>query len=131
LSHIITDGIAIITYHTPEAQKEDKFWVIWHIIIYILSVLSIIIFAIPFWLAMIFANIMDLWDWFILRPIQKKKRRKNPEYSWGNNLYFHTIVDWFRDKFLFWLPKWNYKKSGVLLEIIIIILSSTIIFFII
>lgn len=130
LSHIITDGIAVITYHTPEARNDDKFWVIWHIIIYAISIISIIIFIIPFWLAIIFANIMDLWDWFILRPIQKRKKKKNPESKWGNNLYFHIIVDWFRDKFLYWLPRWNYIRSGIIIEIFTIVITSLIIFFI-
>ncbi|MFW9824888.1 MAG: hypothetical protein ACFFE4_18245, partial [Candidatus Thorarchaeota archaeon] len=77
-----------------------------------------------------FANIMDLWDWFILRPIQKRKKKKNPESNWGNNLYFHIIVDWFRDKFLYWLPRWNYKRSGIIIEIFTILITSLIIFFI-
>jgi len=121
LSHIIIDGIAIITYHTPEVQKGDKFWLIWHIIIYGLSILSIIIFMIPFWLAMLLANIMDIWDWFILRPIQKRKIQNNIESKWGDKYYFHRFIDWFRAKFLGWLPKWNYKRAGIIFEIILII----------
>ena len=36
LSHFLIDALAKITYHTPEALKGDKFWIIWHIIIYLL-----------------------------------------------------------------------------------------------
>lgn len=113
------DGFAKITYHTPDAQKGDNFWIIWHIVIYSLSILSIIIFIIPFWLVMLIANIMDIWDWFFLRSIQKRKKKRNPDSKWGEGLFIHPISDWFRDKFLFWLPNWNYKKSGILIEILI------------
>ncbi|GAG64386.1 unnamed protein product, partial [marine sediment metagenome] len=26
ISHIFVDAIAVITYHTPDPHKEDKFW---------------------------------------------------------------------------------------------------------
>ncbi len=110
LFHIITDAIAIITYHTPEIQK-NKFWIVWHVIIYFLTVLSMIIFVISFWLALLFSNIMDIWDWFILRPIQNRKKKINPETNWGEKYYFHRIVDATRNKIFYWLPKWNYKKG--------------------
>ena len=125
-SHIIIDGFSIITYHTPEAHKDDKFWVNWHIIIYILSGASIVIFLVPFWLSIISANIMDIWDWFIARPIENRKRRKDPESKWKNPLYFHGSVDWFRNRLLFWLPRWNYKKGGVVIEIIVILFFTII-----
>ena len=124
ISHIFVDGIAFITYHTPDVQKEDKFWLIWHYFIYAASLFSIVIFIIPYWLCMLFANIMDLWDWFTLRPIQKKIRNKNPESKWGDKYYFHRIVDWVRLKLFSWLPKRIYKKSGILIEISIIIVFA-------
>ena len=121
ISHIFIDAISLITYHTPDPQKDDKFWLIWHYFIYAISLFSIVIFFIPYWLSMLFANIMDLWDWFTLRPIQKKIRNKNPESKWGDKYYFHRIVDWVREKLFFWLPKRNYKKSGILIEIALIL----------
>jgi len=130
LSHIFIDAIAIITYHTSDIQK-DKFWLVWHVIIYILSILSIFIFMIPFWVVMIVANVMDLWDWLILRPIQNRKRKKVPETNWGEKYYFHRIVDATRNKLFYWLPKWNYKRAGTLIEIlIVVVLVLLVIFFI-
>ncbi len=84
---------------------------------------------IPYWLGMLFANIIDVWDWFILRPIQKRIRKKNPESKWGDKYYLHWTVDWVRDKLFFWLPVRNYKKSGILIEIFIIIILSVILGF--
>ena len=69
---------------------------------------------------MVFANIMDIWDWFILRPIQNRKIKKNLESEWMDKYYFHRIVDWFREKFLGWLPEWNYKRAGILFEVLLI-----------
>ncbi|MFX0049084.1 MAG: hypothetical protein ACFE8G_13110 [Candidatus Hermodarchaeota archaeon] len=120
LSHILVDVLSNITYHTPEVQKGDRFWLIWHYFIYAVSLLSIVIFFIPYWLSMLFANIMDLWDWFTLRPIQKKVKKKNPESKWGDRYYFHQIVDWVRKELFYWLPKRIYKKSGILIEIVLI-----------
>ena len=124
LSHIIIDALSFITYHTPDPQKGDKFWLIWHYFIYVVSLFSIVIFIIPYWLSILFANIMDLWDWFTLRPIQKKIKNKNPESKWGDKYYFHRIVDWVRLKLFYWLPKRIYKKSGILIEISIIIVFA-------
>ena len=123
LSHIFVDAIAIFTYHTPEIQR-DKFWIVWHVIIYALSILSIVIFVIPFWLGLLCGNLFDLWDWFILRPIQNKKKKNVPETKWGEKYYFHRIIDATRNKLFYWLPKWNYKKGGILIEIIIIIILT-------
>lgn len=128
LSHIIADAMAIITYHTPEVQKGDNFWLIWHIMIHLSSIISVIIF-IPFWLGLLFANLMDIWDWFILRPIQKKKKKNNLNSNWGERYYFHKIVDLFRAKLLYWLPKRNYEKSGVLIEILTIVVLVILVVF--
>ena len=130
-SHVFFDAISVITYHTPERMEEDKFWKWWHIIIYGISILSFILFIVPFWLSLFFANVMDLWDWYIYRPIQKRKLNvKTGQYP-GGKLYFHIIVDWFRDTFLNWLPRWNYKKGGIIIEIVMIIVFSGLIFVII
>jgi len=123
-SHIIVDAFSILTYHTPDAHKDDKFWLYWHIIIYALSAASIVVFIVPFWLSIISANIMDLWDWFIIRPIQRRKKKKDPESEWKSPLYLHASVDWFRRNLLFWLPRWTYKKGGIVVEIIVILIFS-------
>jgi hypothetical protein len=78
---------------------------------------------------MIFANIIDIWDWLILRPIQKRIRKKNPESKWGEKYYLHRTVDWVRNTLFFWLPVRNYKKSGIMIEIFIIITLSIILGF--
>jgi len=124
ISHIILDALSIITYHTPDSMRDDKFWLVWHYIIYALSLFSIVLFIIPYWLSLLFANIIDLWDWFTLRPIQKKIKLKNPDSKWGDKYYMHQIVDWVRLKLFYWLPKRNYKKSGILIEISIIIVFA-------
>jgi len=131
LSHFLIDALAKITYHTPEALKGDKFWIIWHIIIYSGSLIILIIFFIPYWLGMLFAKIVDIWDWFILRPIQNRKKKKNPESKWMEKYFFHPTIDKIRKKTLFWLPNWNYERKGIIPEIIIIFFLLVIIMFLI
>ena len=131
ISHLVVDGFAKITYHTPDAHTYDKFWVVWHIIIYSVSLISLIVFIVPFWLAILFANLIDITDWFILRPIRKRRLNKQAEVNQQNLWYAHEQVDWIRNKLLFWLPDWTHKYTGGSIEIIIIISLSLLIFFII
>ena len=81
LSHFIVDTLAKITYHTPVALKDDKFWVIWHVITLVSAVGVGIVFFIPYVLGGLFANLVDIWDWGILRPLQNKKKKENPEFK--------------------------------------------------
>ncbi len=121
-SHFIIDTLTKMTYHTPESRIEDKFWLIWHIIIVISSAAVLVVFIVPFWLGILFANLVDIWDWLILRTIRNRKKRKNPESNWANfNKYFiHNIIDWIREKPCSWLPNLNYKRYGIIVEIFFI-----------
>ena len=120
LSHFISDALSKITYHTPEAMKGDKFWIIWHVIIYSVSIIITIIFIIPFWLAILSVNIPDIIDWFIIRPIQNKRNRKISGIGEKKNYRLHQIADWIRSKLFFWLPDLTYKKIGILTELVTI-----------
>ncbi|MFX0017529.1 MAG: hypothetical protein ACFFBT_16090 [Promethearchaeota archaeon] len=128
-SHFVIDTLAKLTYHTPESRKEDKFWLIWHILILTSSTAIIVVFIVPFWLGILLANLIDIWDWLILRTIRNRKRKKNPESNWANlNKYFiHNIIDWIREKPCSWLPNLNYKKYGIIVEIIFIVFLSILI----
>jgi len=128
-SHFLIDTFAKITYHTPVALKEDKFWVIWHVVTIISAVGIGIVFFIPYVLGGLFANLPDIWDWGLLRPMQNKKKKKDPDSKWGEGFFIHPIIDWIRDKPFFWLPNWNYKKKGVVIEIITITTLFTLIIF--
>lgn len=133
LSHYIVDTFATLTYHTPEALKDDKFWVVWHWIILVLSIFSLIIFFIPYFLGMLFANFVDIWDWLILRPIQNKKKKENPDTEWGKKYFLHQGVDFIREKVppFSWLPNWNYKRPAIITEIIILVILVILITFLI
>jgi hypothetical protein len=126
-SHFLSDALSKLTYHTPEAMKTDKFWIIWHVIIYSASLVTLIIFFIPFWLAMLFVNLPDIIDWFILRPLQNRKLRKNSDYDVEKKYLFHRISEWIRKKLLYWLPDLTYKRYGIITELIIITLLSILI----
>lgn len=124
-SHFVIDTLAKLTYHTPESHKEDKFWVWWHIITLalalIVAVWMMIIGLFFFYLlGGIMANLVDIWDWTILRPIQNKKKKENPDSTWGEGYFIHPAIDWIRDKALSFLPNLNRNKKGVINEIITI-----------
>lgn len=128
LSHFIIDALAKITYHTAEPQKEDKFWVIWHIIIFIASVGSAIYFFIPYWLGVLSANLVDIWDWAILRTIQNRKRENEKIENWGENYFIHyNLIDKIREKIFFWLPNLNNKKYGIIPELLLILILNVLI----
>ena len=120
LSHFIVDAFSKITYHTPAPHWDDKFWVTWNIGIRIVGYGALIPFY-QYYLGIIFANLLDIWDWTIVRRIQKR-RNINRKINYHHNNFFHRIIDKIREKTLFWLPNWIYEKKAVLVEIIIIIL---------
>jgi hypothetical protein len=123
-SHFLSDALSKLTYHTPEAMKKDKFWISWHIIIYSASLITLIIFFIPFWLAMLCVNLPDIIDWFILRPIQNRRQKKNLSSQSDKKYVFHQFADWIREKLFFWLPDLTYKRYGVIIELIVITILS-------
>ncbi len=131
-SHFITDSLAKITYHTPVPHKEDKVWVLWHIITVGLIVVLIIWILIMNWILFFFfllgalsANLVDLWDWVFLRPKQRKVKAKDPNAKfWGDHLFIHPLIDKIREKVppFTLLPDLNENKKGIITEIITIII---------
>ena len=136
LSHFLLDAFAKITYHTPEPQRANKFWSIWIIIMIVAAFILAIWFIVIglFWFYLLggfFSILVDIVDWGILRPIQYKKKKIESKSIWEEGYYFHKMIDKFREKTLYWLPNWNYKRKGIIPEIFIIIVLSLIIFFLI
>lgn len=127
LSHFIVDAFAKITFHPPEPLQEDyKFWKAWGIIIIVATIAFVIwfiaigLFWFYFW-GGFFSVLVDIVDWGILRPIQYRRNKSETKSIWTEGYFFHKMIDKFREKTLFWLPNWNYKRKGVIPEIIIII----------
>lgn len=128
-SHFIIDAFVLITYHPSEPQKGDKFWLSWQIITYGTGILTSVCFF-PYVLGIIFANLVDIIDWLILRPFHEL-RVKSSKTDWKRNYLFHSLIAKIREKTLFWLPNWNYEKKGIATEIILdIILFSVVIYLI-
>lgn len=126
-SHFLIDTLAKITYHTPEAHKDDRFWVIWHICtpIILLVLIIWIILINMFWfffLGGLCSLIVDIWDWGYIRPVQNKKKKLDPNSKWGVKYQIHPIIDKIRDGPFSWLPNWNHERKGIIPEIITILL---------
>ncbi|MFX0206201.1 MAG: hypothetical protein ACFFDT_09450 [Candidatus Hodarchaeota archaeon] len=114
-SHFLLDALAKVTYHPPE-RIEDNFWLIWHIFVYAIGILLVLIFIWEYWIGILFANLPDLWDWFTLRKIATRKNQPN----WGIRYYLHPVANKIRSYLFFWLPNLNYNRAGILPEFILI-----------
>jgi hypothetical protein len=128
--HFLLDLFVNITYHTPEPQFHDKFWVTWHIIIFLSTVVTTVYFFIPFFLGMLSANLVDIIDWIILRGYRKIKSNKNSREN-KKYYYLHDFLKVVRDKLMYWMPDWKYRKLAIIPEIILIIVLIILIFWVI
>ncbi len=107
-SHFVIDAAAIITYHPPKADWKDWFWVSYHLVIYIGSVVILIFFVVDYWWVIIAANLPDIIDWLILRPFFKKEP------------VCHPIADKLRDFLFKRTPNWNHKRWTIIIEFAIV-----------
>ncbi len=124
-SHFLVDSLARMTYHLKEPQTKDKFWVSYHIIIYAASAVVLIYFWNPFWIAMGFSVLIDIYDWGFIRGVRKLKQ----DPTWLEGYEIHPLIDKFRNRFFSWLPDWNEKRYGVIPEAILIGVMLIIIYF--
>ncbi len=123
-SHFFLDALSRSTYHPPE-RIHDNFWLMWHIFVYLTGLGIIILHFWNYWLGMLFANLPDLWDWYTLRNIASRKN--NPD--WAKQYYLHPIADKVRSSLFMWMPNLIYKRTGIIPELILIILWFVILFF--
>ena len=122
--HFIIDAIAKMTYHPPEPLTKDKFWVTWHVIIFGGSVFVAIWFWVPYFWGMLASIVPDIYDWGIIRGVRAYQKHKlgdnyenKSEFMKGHE--FHPWVDKFRNKYLEFLPNWNFQKKGIIPELVI------------
>ncbi|MHA1541818.1 MAG: hypothetical protein ACTSQH_02445 [Candidatus Hodarchaeales archaeon] len=110
-SHFFVDALAKITYHPPERQ-EGNFWLRWHLFVYPFGVFLIIIYIQTYFIGMLAANLVDIWDWLFLRNYAKRKNQPD----WGKQYYLHPIANRIRGLLFSKLPSLAYTKLGVLPE---------------
>ena len=103
-SHFLLDAVAIITYHPPKADWKDWFWISYHSLIYLGSIVILIFFFVEYWWAIIAANFPDLVDWLILRLILRKKP------------VIHPVIDKLRSFLFKRTPNWNHKRWTIIIE---------------
>ena len=127
LSHGVLDKIARMTYHPPEAQPDDPFWVVYHAAMYGASALL----AVTNWGAyrqgMLWAAAPDL-DW-VARPLS---RRLPPGVSLWKGPILHDALHRLIDALpglrrLDRLPDWRSKKEGVLVEVALFVILAMLI----
>lgn len=114
LSHFILDPIAILTYHPPK-REPTKFWLYWHLFVYGAGIFLLIVFFNPYWLGMICANAVDLWDWYFLRPYGNRIGNPDLQQKYG----LHFIANWVRQPLIkLGVPNLGHKKIGIIPELI-------------
>lgn len=67
-SHVVIDDLARLTYHPPQAMKEDLFWVGYHIFAVVATLACLIVWR-RYLAGMLCAVLPDL-DW-IIRPLAR------------------------------------------------------------
>jgi hypothetical protein len=117
-SHFLIDAFAIFTYHPPKADWKDPFWVSYHLIILVLTIVGLVYFWNAYWWAMIAATLVDIVDWLILRAILKKPPR------------LHQYCDKLRTFLFKNVPNLNHTHWTIVVEFVIIGLLLTGIFLI-
>ena len=117
-SHFFVDAIAIITYHPPE-RENTKFWLYWHVFVYSAGIFIFILFLNPYWLGMLSAFVVDLWDWFFLRPIGNKFNKPDLLQRYG----VHFIANKLRKPLIqVGVPNLGHNPYGIIPELILIVL---------
>ena len=107
-SHFVIDAAAIFTYHPPKADWKDWFWVSYHLVIYIGSIVLLVFFIDDYWWTIIAANFVDIIDWLILRLIFKKEPLCHPTADKLRNVLFKKT------------PNWNHKRWTIIIEFAIV-----------
>ena len=115
LSHFLLDPIAILTYHPPQ-REHTNFWLYWHLFVYGAGLVLLIIFFNPYWLGMVSANAVDLWDWYFLRPYGNRTGKPDLQKKYG----LHFIADRIRKPLVkLGIPNLSHKKIGIIPELIL------------
>jgi len=115
-SHFFVDAISIITYHPPE-RENTKFWLYWHIFVYTAGILIFILFFNPYWLGMLSAYVVDLWDWYFLRPVSNKYNKPDLYQRYG----LHFIANTLRKPLIkVGVPDLRYNPYGIIPELVLI-----------
>ncbi|TFF87337.1 MAG: hypothetical protein EU549_04915 [Promethearchaeota archaeon] len=123
LSHALVDPFAAkFTYHPPEADWNDKFWVSYHVGVYIFTGL-IVIFFWQYWLGMIASIIPDILDW----GARALRKYKFFHLEWYDKPYVHNFIN----RPILYLLKGvkgsTSKRTGIIPEIILDTILSIIV----
>ncbi len=125
-SHSILDAVAIATYHPPNALLDDPFWWTFHILDYSILAIFVIYYFKKCWYAMAAADLPDLWDWFMVRPIADWIL-KDP--SLAERLYIHQYIFIIPSVCFAWLPDLRMEPIGIIPEIIVDLILFLLIFY--
>ena len=117
LSHYLVDVLVLITYHPKDPQPQSKFWVRYHFLLLILTIITLVIFVRFYFWVIIISLIPDLIDWFIVRSILKREP------------IFHPFIERLRESKVFsWIPDLTMNPKAAINEWIMLIIFFSIYF---
>nr|MDO8086547.1 hypothetical protein [Candidatus Sigynarchaeum springense] len=120
LMHFLVDGFVEITYHPRTPRPRDPFWIGWHLVVIVASILMAIVFWVPYFWGGFFACTVDIVDWGITRPVCTLKKVHLPEdTAFYPRYFFHYWIRRFQLKCLSFLPDWKEKRRGIVPELAI------------
>lgn len=118
--HFLVDGLVEITYHPRNPKPRDKFWLAWHAIMLVGSIVVALAFWVPYFWGMFACYVVDIIDWGITRPACALRKKPLPEDpALYPRYFFHYWIGQFRLKVFPSLPDWKEKRRGILPEIAI------------
>ncbi len=120
LSHGLLDKIANVTYHPPQADFHDPFWVGYHLTVLLATILFLYIWWRQFKWGIIFAMLPDV-DWVFIHG-QKIFHINIP---WYQRPHLHNLLHWIYEKipplsFLDHLPNHRHNTRACLWELLLV-----------
>lgn len=121
LLHSVFDRIARLTYHPPNANMDDKFWLYWHLFVYSLFLISVIYFLPKYPVGVGFSILPDL-DWVFIHGASAM----GIQDPWYDKPYIHTGIHYIIDHlppfmWLQYLPNLTAEKWTIVNEIGLVI----------
>lgn len=121
LLHSAFDRVARLTYHPPNADFSDPFWVGYHLLVYSAFLVMAIYFIPKYPIGVSFSILPDL-DWVFIHGASAL----GIQDPWYNQPYLHKGVHWVIDhlppfSLLQRIPNYTHQKWTIVLELGLII----------
>ncbi|MBS1612123.1 MAG: hypothetical protein JST49_04830 [Bacteroidetes bacterium] len=124
LSHGLLDKFAVLTYHRPDADFSDPFWVGYHIAVLLVSIVFLYMYWGEYKLGIIFAMLPD-FDWIMIHG----QHALHIDIPFYNTPHLHNALNFLYDLIPGWenLMDLRYQPWAAIFEVLLIALLILII----